>query len=110
MECALLYLSCCCTGGNPNDGRRTLTIDDYVTAIDAIATELAAWGRPLMAVFLCSDTPETNFISAASMAEKYPRSWRYLAVAQNRQGGRDGEETSWYALGHKGETRELMLE
>lgn len=92
-----------------------MSIDDFVTAIDAVAADLALQGRPLMGVFLCSDTPELNFVSAAHMTTTYPRAWRYLSVPQQRAGDRfpaDGsnKETSWYVGNHPEEQRELMTE
>ena len=100
-------------GGNPDDGRRILPITEYITAIDNLAIELQSLGKPVLAVYLCSDTPEQNFISTAYMTEQYPRPWRYLAVPQyrlrQRQSG-DQLETSYYVRKHPDEQRESMIE
>jgi hypothetical protein len=101
------------TGGDPQDGRRTLALSDYIVAIDALAAELAAQGRPVAGVFLSSDTPEDNFKSVAFMTGAHPRPWKYLAIPQFRVRERfaDGtKETSEYVVDHPDEQRELVYE
>jgi hypothetical protein len=65
------------SGGAPDDKRIPINITSFVQAVDTLAAEaLALTGRPVLAVYFCSDTPETNYQSAAYLAAEFPRPWR----------------------------------
>lgn len=78
-------------GGKPDNKRKAANISHYLNAIDIVANQLAALGRPVDSVFLCSDLPEETFISTAHMQKQYPRPWKYIEVPHISLGGGEAE-------------------
>jgi hypothetical protein len=67
-------------GGVPDLGRHALQLDDVMRQVDAKVAEVEKRGQEVGQVYLCSDTQETNIVSAEHMQAKYPRSFKYIVL------------------------------
>lgn len=67
--------------GNTYDfGRRVLNLTTYLQFIDKKAEELAAQGKPVVTVFLCSHLQEHNIKSSEYMNKEFPRPYEFIVL------------------------------
>jgi hypothetical protein len=62
------------------DGRRVLSVDDYMLHVDRIAETLQHTSRPVGLVFFCSHIQEENVISSEHMQATYNRSFKFAVL------------------------------
>lgn len=64
-------------GGNPDIGRKVVSLDKYMAALNRKAEELANSGRPVSQVYLVSADNEGTFHNLSYVQERYPGPWEY---------------------------------
>jgi hypothetical protein len=67
-------------GGKPDNQREPLHMEDVMHQVDVTVARLALRGDVVKRVFLCSDTQDTNIVSAEYMAEKFTRNFSYIVL------------------------------
>lgn len=67
-------------GGTLEHFRHPANLSYYIDAVDKIAAELSAIGKPVGAVFICSNTPDKTFVSMEHLTLNYPRPWKYVTL------------------------------
>ena len=78
-------------GGAPDGDRVPLNVSFYIEKVDLLAKELAALGKPVKGVFLCSDSPDENIKSSEYMSSTFPRSWKYFVIPHTSLGPGEAE-------------------
>jgi hypothetical protein len=97
-------------GGKPDGGRKPLDTAAYMAEVDRLAEDLRLSLRPLRIVYLCSDLPEQNFISAESMTERFPnRTFSFVALPHTSLGDGEAEINLRTSTAHNNGTAESKI-
>lgn len=78
-------------GGLPDGGRVPLNISDYIPHIDDMAAFFARQGKPVAAVYFCSDIIEDNARSSQYMSTMFPRAWKPVVIPRIGLGSGEAE-------------------
>lgn len=73
--------------GKPDRGRRVLSMDTYMEAVDLKAKELAELGQHVELVYFASQHHESTFVSVDYMNQHYPRNFSYAILPITPQNG-----------------------
>jgi hypothetical protein len=84
-------IGCHVRSGALDDGRKPSNVTIYIAAIDAMAKNLSEQGKPVGAVFFCSDLPEEALISSEYLQQTFPRPWKYVILPHTSLGKGDAE-------------------
>lgn len=78
-------------GGHPDAGRIPLNLSAYIPSVDLMVEHFASLGKPVVAVYFCSDLIEENARSSEYVQAMYPRPWKAVVLPHVSLGSGEAE-------------------